>query len=202
MMDATAYSLADFLVGFSDDPLRPDDDFVSWRRDTSWAAELYEPVLAGAAEARTTLMIDGEPRDVLNLASYNYLGLARHPEVLDAAAAALRRFGTGTCGSPLLSGLTELHGLLEQRLAALVRKPAAMLFNSGFGGALGCLGGLLRPGDVAVLDGDAHICLIDGARLAGARVVTFAHNDPADVDRVLASLPDTRRLVVVEGVYS
>ncbi|GAB1646580.1 aminotransferase class I/II-fold pyridoxal phosphate-dependent enzyme [Krasilnikovia sp. MM14-A1259] len=202
MTDATDFSLADFLVGFSDDPLVPDEEFARWRRETAWATAQYEPVMTEGPGPRTRILVDGVPRQVINLASYNYLGLARHPEVLDAATAALRRFGLGTCGSPLLSGLTPLHRALEARLAHLVGKPDAMLFNSGFGGALGCLGGLLRRGDIAVLDADAHICLHDGARVAGAQVRTFAHNDPEDLDRVLTQTSDRRRVVVVEGVYS
>lgn len=202
MTDAADFSLADFLIGISDDPLVPDEEFVRWRRETAWATSQYEPVMADAPEARTRILVDGEPRQVLNLASYNYLGLARHPQVLDAATAALRHFGLGTCGSPLLSGLTTLHRRLEEGVARLVGKTDALLFNSGFGGALGCLGGLLRRGDIAVLDADAHICLHDGARVTGAQVRTFAHNDPEDLDRVLTQTYGGRRLVVVEGVYS
>src|SRR5207237_1027659 len=80
--------------------------------------------------------------------SYNYLGLANHPDVISAARDALAKYGLGACGSPLLSGMTDLHRQLERRVAGFLRREDAMLFHSGFGGALGTLSGLLRKTDV------------------------------------------------------
>lgn len=199
------YSLADFHASDFDstDPTVPPADFVAWRRETRWATQLYEPSLARAPIPRTELAgATGGSTRVINFSSYNYLGLGTHPQVIEAAATALGEFGTGACGSPLLSGRTRLHHELEGRLAAFLQREAVLLFNSGFSGALGCLAGLLRRDDVAVVDSKAHISLMDGARLSGARLMTFDHNDATSLDAVLAATAGRRRIVVVEGVYS
>ncbi|MGC4083049.1 MAG: aminotransferase class I/II-fold pyridoxal phosphate-dependent enzyme [Vicinamibacterales bacterium] len=138
----------------------------------------------------------------MDLTSYSYLGLGTHPAVVSAAVDALRAFGTGACGSPLLSGKTTLHVAFEQELAAFLRRDAVIIFNSGFSGALGSLAGLLRKDDVAVMDAKCHVSLVDGAKLSGARVVTFEHNSPDALDRALAQTAGRRRVAVVEGVYS
>jgi glycine C-acetyltransferase len=195
-------SLADFLFSESDDPVVPPEDFTRWRRATAWATSLYEPSLLGPATARTRLEVAGRSRPIINLSSYNYLGLATHPETIAAAQEALATYGTGACGSPMLSGMTELHHRLERRMSEFLGRESTMLFNSGFGGALGSLAGLLRKGDVAVLDSKVHLSLLDGARLAQARLELFEHNNPASLDAALERRPGSRRLVVVEGVYS
>src|SRR5919108_5537213 len=156
-------SLADFVVGDSDDPLVPPAAFTEWRRAGAWEATLYEPELLAPAGARTTINYDGKPRPVINLCSYNYLGLANRPEVIAAAHEALKTHGLGACGSPMLSGMTDLHRELERRIAQFLDREDAMLFNSGFGGALGTISGLLRKNDVAVLDNRSHLSLRDGA---------------------------------------
>src|SRR2546425_867536 len=86
--------------------------------------------------------------------------------VQGGARRALAIYGPGACGSPLLSGMTDLHRALEARVSAFLGRESTMLFSSGFGGALGCLAGLLRRGDDAVVDSHAHMSLLDGARLA------------------------------------
>lgn len=198
------FSLADFHLGDSDstDPTIPPADFVAWRRATTWASQLYEPSLRTAPLPRSELQMKDGPRPEINLTSYNYLGLGTHPEVIAAAEVALREFGTGACGSPLLSGMTVLHHEFERQLAAFLQRDAVMLFNSGFAGALGSIAGLLRKDDVAVVDSKSHVSLVDGARLSGARVMTFDHNDATSLDRVLSSTTGKRRMVVAEGVYS
>jgi glycine C-acetyltransferase len=198
------FSLADFHLSDLDstDPTVPPADFTAWRRATTWATSLYEPALHGAPKPRVSMSVGAGTGDVINLASYNYLGLGSHPEVIGAASQALAEFGTGACGSPLLSGLTRLHRQFEHELAAFLGREAAMLFNSGFAGALGSLAGLLRKGDTAIVDSKAHVSLLDGGRLSGARVMPFAHNNPAALEEALGATQGPRRLVVVEGVYS
>ncbi|MEP6686593.1 MAG: hypothetical protein ABJB22_07445, partial [Verrucomicrobiota bacterium] len=115
--DPGKFSLSDFLVGDSRDPLKPPPVFTKWHQAGEWAIELYEPQLLGPAEARTTLHYDGKPHPVINLCSYNYLGLANHPEVIAAAHEALNTHGLGACGSPMLSGMTDLHRQLEKKMA-------------------------------------------------------------------------------------
>ncbi len=198
----SAYSLADFFFPDSDDPLMPSQDFADWKRETSWATSLYEQSLVNGPVPRALLMVDKTPQPVINLASYNYLGLAKHSETIAAAKEALDRYGTGACGSPILSGMTDLHRELEERLSQFVNREQTMLFNSGFGGALGMLSGLLRRGDVAILDSKSHISLIDGAKLSGARIALFEHNDAESLDALLTKYADRRRIVVTEGIFS
>ena len=201
-VDPAKLSLSNFLAGDSDDPLQAPPSFTTWMRLGAWAVELYEPELLSGADARTTINYAGKPRSVLNLCSYNYLGLANHPDVLAAAHEALRTHGMGACGSPMLSGMTDLHRELEHRVAKFLNREDAMLFNSGFGGALGTISGLLRKSDVAILDNRSHLSLRDGAILSRCRTEKFEHNDAASLDAALNRQKGRRQLVVVEGIYS
>ncbi len=200
--DLAKFSLSNFLAGESDDPLQAPASFTNWMRLGAWAAELYEPELLASADARTVINYGGKPRPVINLCSYNYLGLANHPEVLAAAHEALRTHGMGACGSPMLSGMTDLHRELERRVAKFLKREDAMIFNSGFGGALGTISGLLRKSDVALLDNRSHLSLRDGAVLSRCRTEKFEHNDPASLDAALSRQKARRQLVIVEGIYS
>ena len=200
--DPGKFSLSDFLVGDSKDPLQPPPVFTKWHRAGEWAIELYEPEMLGPAEPRTTLNYGGRPHPVINLCSYNYLGLANHPEIIAAAHEALATHGLGACGSPMLSGMTDLHRQLEKRMAEFLGYEDAMLFNSGFGGALGTISGLLRKTDVAVMDNRSHLSLRDGAVLARTRTERFEHNDPQSLDAALTRHKGKRQLVIVEGIYS
>jgi glycine C-acetyltransferase len=200
--DPAKLSLSNFLAGESNDPLQAPASFTNWMRVGAWAVELYEPELLATADARTLITYGGKPRPVINLCSYNYLGLANHPEVLLAAHEALRTHGLGACGSPMLSGMTDLHRELERRVAKFLQREDAMLFNSGFGGALGTISGLLRKSDVAILDNRSHLSLRDGAVLSRCRTEKFEHNDAASLDAALSRQKGRRQLVIIEGIYS
>src|SRR6058998_1396459 len=201
-VDPAKLSLSNFLGGESDDPLQPPPSFTNWMQLGAWAVELYEPELLSSADARTTINYAGKARQVINLCSYNYLGLANHPDVLAAGHEALRTHGMGACGSPMLSGMTDLHRELERRVAKFLDREDAMLFNSGFGGALGTISGLLRKSDVALLDNRSHLSLRDGAVLSRCRTEKFEHNDPVSLDTALSRQKGRRQLVIVEGIYS
>jgi 8-amino-7-oxononanoate synthase len=197
------HHLGNFLAGETSDPLQAPPSFTTWiRAAASAAAELYEPEMLATPDARTTIEYAGEPRSVINLCSYNYLGLANHPEVIAAAEEALRTHGLGACGSPMLSGMTDLHRELERRVADFLGREDAMLFNSGFGGALGTISGLLRKNDVAILDNRSHLSLRDGATLSRCRMEKFEHNNPQSLDAALDRHRTQRKLVIVEGIYS
>jgi glycine C-acetyltransferase len=158
--------------------------------------------MLASADARTSIQYGGKSQPVINLSSYNYLGLANHPKVIEAAHATLAKYGMGACGSPTLSGMTDLHRQLERSMADFLGREDAMLFNSGFGGALGTISGLLRKNDVAVLDNRSHLSLRDGAVLSRCRLDRFEHNDPASLDAALTKRKGKRALVIVEGIYS
>jgi len=122
--------------------------------------------------------------------------------VIAGAHEALETHGMGACGAPILSGMTDLHRELERRVAKFLGREDAMLFNSGFGGALGTISGLLRKSDVAILDNRSHLSLRDGAVLSRCRTEKFEHNDPESLEAALTRQQGRRRLVIVEGIYS
>src|ERR1700736_912630 len=200
--DPAKFSLSNFLAGESRDPLRAPPSFTAWMQAGAWAVELYEPELLASADARTQIRYDGRPQRVINLCSYNYLGLANHPDVIAAAHQALKTHGMGACGAPMLSGMTDLHRELERRVAKFLGREDAMLFNSGFGGALGTISALLRKSDVAILDNRSHLSLRDGAVLSRCRAEKFEHNDPESLEAALKRQQGRRRLVIIEGIYS
>jgi 7-keto-8-aminopelargonate synthetase-like enzyme len=200
--DASQFSLADFYYSDSDSPLTPPADYLAWRRDTAWATSLYEPVLCDPPGPINRLQTASGPLRVINMTSYGYLGLVRHPAVIAAAKQALDDYGTGACGSPILSGKSVLYQELERKLSALTGRASVLVFNSGFGGAMGSAAGLMRKGDVAIVDARAHISMVDGLKISGAKVAFFDHNDARALDQVLSDTKDTRRLIFVDGLYS
>jgi 8-amino-7-oxononanoate synthase len=142
-------------------------------------------------------------RSLLNLSSNDYLGLARDPAVIRRAGEALSRWGAGACASRLMSGTLELHEELEAALASLCGTPAALVFASGFAMNVGLLPALAGREDVLFLDRLVHASLLDGARLSGARVVRFPHNDVDALARLVERTACRgRRVVVCESVYS
>ena len=103
---------------------------------------------------------------LLNLASYNYLGLSYHPEVIEAAKKALDHYGLGAAGSPILSGTMEIHVQLEKALATFKKKDAAMVFPTGYSTNVGVMAALMRPGDWVIMDQNVHASIVDGAILS------------------------------------
>ena len=149
-----------------------------------------------ATGARSTL--DG--RDVLVFGSNDYLGLASHPDVVQAAQEAAARWGTGTGGSRLLSGSPRLHRDLEGELAALKGTEDAVLFPSGYQANLGAVAAVAGPGDLVVSDALNHASIVDACRLSRAEVRVTPHRD---AEAVRSALGDGRRaLVVTDGVFS
>ncbi|SCK38965.1 amino acid adenylation domain-containing protein [Streptomyces sp. WMMB 322] len=146
----------------------------------------------------------GEEHEALIWTTNLYLGLNRDEEVIEEARSALGRFGTGMGISAAGSGQTGLHTEFEQEFAAMVGKPAACLFPTGFTASLGAVAGIVGDQDVVVMDQLCHASLVDGARLSGARVRTFRHNDATDLRAILEAetSPYRTTLVVLESVYS
>ena len=133
-----------------------------------------------------------------------YLGLNRDPEVMEEAASALAQYGTGMGTSAAASGMTNQHLEFESAFAHLVGKPGACLFPTGYTANVGAVAGLLGKNDVVVIDQLCHASIVDGARLCGATIRTFQHNNAKDLEAVLAAEVSPYRtvLVVLEGVYS
>jgi 8-amino-7-oxononanoate synthase len=135
--------------------------------------------------------------------SNDYLGLITHPQVIEAAAQAVRRYGTGCSGSRLMNGTLDLHVKLEAELAAFERKEAAMIFGTGFQTNYAALSTLTETGDVMICDHRLHASLVEGALRSEARVMRFRHNDLDHFERCLSKCAsDEKILVVSEGVFS
>lgn len=138
----------------------------------------------------------------LDLASNDYLGLSRHPAVIDGGVQALRIWGAGATGSRLVTGDTKLHQQFEAELAEFVGAAAGLLFSSGYTANLGAVVGLSGPGSLLVSDARSHASLVDACRLSRARVVVTPHRDVDAVDAALRSRDEQRAVVVTDSVFS
>jgi 8-amino-7-oxononanoate synthase len=142
-------------------------------------------------------------REVLLFCSNNYLGLANHPEVVEAARLATLRFGAGAGASRLVSGHMRAHAELEEQIAEWKGCEAALVFSTGYQANVGVIASLLGPGDAVVSDELNHASIIDGCRLSRARIVVYRHNDVTDLRRRLDECRDCSRvLVVTESIFS
>jgi 8-amino-7-oxononanoate synthase len=148
------------------------------------------------------VLLDGKP--VLLLCSNNYLGLADHPRVREAAADAAMRWGVGTGASRLVSGTMTIHRRLEQRLAAFAGAEECVLFGSGYLANAGAIGALAGRGDTVFSDELNHASIVDGCRLSRAEVVVYKHCDVDDLQRLLRRHGggSGRRLIVTDSVFS
>jgi len=161
---------------------------------------LHPRTLESATGARARF--DG--RDVINLASNNYLGLANHPRLNRAAADAALAFGAGSGAVRTIAGTMTMHQELERRFAAFKHAEAALMFQSGFTSNAGTVAALLGKEDVIVSDQLNHASIIDGARLSRAEIKVFPHKDVDAADTLLAqtAAPGRRQLLTTDGVFS
>ena len=134
----------------------------------------------------------------------NYLGLTTHPKVREAAKAAIEKYGTSCSGSRFLNGTLAMHEELEHELADWVGKESAVVFTTGMLTNLGTVSSLTGRGDYIILDKDDHASIVDGARLSmGGKMARYTHNDMAQLDQVLAGLPESAgKLVIADGLFS
>lgn len=145
-------------------------------------------------------------RELWNFSSNDYLGLARHPRVAEALIEGVEKYGAGSAASRLVCGTLPPHRLLEERIAAAKETEAALVFTSGFATSLGVIPSVVGKGDFVALDKLCHACLIDAARLSGATIRVFPHNDTRKLAVLLRSIrarhPRARILVATESVFS
>jgi 8-amino-7-oxononanoate synthase len=146
------------------------------------------------------VILDGKP--TLVLCSGNYLGLADHPGVREAAAEAAMRWGAGSAAARITSGTMTIHRRLEERLAAFLPRPSALLFGSGYLAAIGVIAALARPGDVVFSDEDNPGSILDGCRLSGAEVFVYDHCDVEHLRWGIAKAEGRGALIVTESVFS
>jgi 8-amino-7-oxononanoate synthase len=204
-LDPMDYDYTNFYFAAGDDPFAIVEPFAEWYgavRPRGYYQ--YELPLHSAPSTR----VDVEDtkthevrRDLINFASYNYLGLSYRDEVKQAIKEAVDIYGGGASGSPILSGTTALHRQLSEKLAEFKQKESTLIFPTGYSANVGVIAGLMRSGDLIVADQYAHASIVDGIILSKATSRFFRHNRPEDLDRKLRGF-DGKKLVIIEGVYS
>lgn len=177
-------------------------EWVQQELDGLKEAGLYNRIRTLSSPQGAWLIVDG--KKVLNFCSNNYLGLANHPKIVEAAKEALNKYGLGPGAVRSIAGTMEIHLELERRLAAFKGVEAAITFQSGFCANLATIPALVGKDDVIFSDELNHASIIDGSRLSGARIVRFAHANPADLEKVILENAGTyhRGLLITDGVFS
>ena len=168
-----------------------------------WRAEgTYQRLRVLQSEAAAESCFDG--KEVINLASNNYLGLTTHPRLREAALRAVERFGVGSGAVRTISGTMSLHMQLEERIAAFKNVEACVVFQSGFAANAGTVSAILTPEDHIISDELNHASIIDGCRLSKAKIHVFPHKDVAAAERILSELDGAagRKLLISDGVFS
>jgi glycine C-acetyltransferase len=198
------YDYSNFYYGAGDDPLNLLRPYAEWYREARPNGYyLYQEALGSAptTHVRVKNGKTGQWQELLNLASYNYLGISYRPEVKEAAIAAVEKYGLGASGSPILSGTFDVHEEFAAELARFKDKEACVVFPTGYSANVGFISALMRSGDTILLDQYSHASIVDGAILAKSKTIFFRHNNPLDLERKIAR-EKGKKLVVVEGVYS
>lgn len=163
---------------------------------------LYNHIRTIGSAQGAWLTVDG--KNVLNFCSNNYLGLANHPKIVEAAKEATKKYGVGPAAVRSIAGTMDLHVQLEQRLAKFKGAQDVITFQSGFNANLGTISALVGKEDVVFSDRLNHASIIDGCRLSGAKIIPYEHNDPGALeDAIKDNLSKYRRaLIVTDGVFS
>jgi glycine C-acetyltransferase len=177
-------------------------EWIGQEIDALKTAGLYNHIRTLGSSQGAWLIVDG--KRVLNFCSNNYLGLANHPKLIEAATAALHKYGVGPGAVRSIAGTMEIHTVLEQRLAKFKGVEAAIVLQSGFSANTAVIPALVGKEDLIISDALNHASIIDGSRLAGARIERYAHTDVADLERVIMENAGTyrRALVITDGVFS
>jgi 8-amino-7-oxononanoate synthase len=171
-----------------------DDDLADWL--TAQARDRLE------AGLHRTLRPRPASSTALDLASNDYLGLARDPRLAAAAIEAVREWGTGSTGSRLVTGSTQLHAALEFALASLVGAPSALVFSSGYLANLAAVTALSGPDCLLVSDAGNHASLVDACRLSRSRRLIIPHGDLGAIENALVSRVESRAVLVVDAIGS
>ena len=203
-MNPLDYDYSSFFYSSSDDPFSILEPYNEWyNQAVPEGYYLFAQAMSTPPRGAVDLTegLHKQHVKLVNLSSYNYLGLSYRPEVIEAAKAALDQYGLGAAGSPILSGTMDVHCELEQALARFKKKEAVMVFPTGYSTNIGLISGLMRPGDWVIADQNAHASIVDGAILSKANVRFFRHNNPADLEKKLKQTTG-KKLVAIEGVYS
>ena len=173
------------------------DQLEQWRQEGT-----YQRLRILQSESAAESRFDG--KQVINLASNNYLGLTTHPKLREAAIEATRKYGVGSGAVRTISGTMSIHMELEERIAAFKHSEACVVFQSGFAANAGTVSAILTPEDHIISDELNHASIIDGCRLSRAKIHVFPHKDVAAAGKILADLDSVpgRKLVITDGVFS
>src|SRR2546427_8324670 len=171
------------------------EQLASWRQ-----AGTYQRLRVLQSACEPVAMFDG--REVVNLASNNYLGLADHPKLIEAAVEAAKKYGAGSGAVRTISGTMDIHMKLEEKIANFKKVEACVVFQSGFAANAGTVSSVLGPEDHIVSDQLNHASIIDGARLSKATIKVFKHKDVADCERILKEHESFagKKLIITDGV--
>ena len=170
------------------------------RRFDKWQQEGKYFFHTPFSEQSDAWVVSGD-RQMLMLGSYSYLGLMRHPDIIEASCRATEEFGTGAHGARILAGTTTLHNSLEEKIAALMGADDAIVYSSGFVTNVATISALVREGDYVIGDEWNHASIVDGCKFSGATFVTFKHNDMVSLEQRLIEAGAAHKLVVVDAVY-
>ena len=188
-------------VWMTTDPRHSLDDALGADLDAIEAAGLWRELREVESAQEPTVVLRG--REVLLFCSNNYLGLANHPDVVEAAREAAGRYGASAGSSRLISGHMAAHRALEDRICAWKGLPAALVFSTGYQANLGAITSLTGPDDVVLSDSLNHASIIDATRLARSQTRIFRHNDLDHLEQLLREAGSARRvLVVTEAIFS
>lgn len=169
--------------------------------DSLKAVGLYNYIRTIESPVDAWVTIDG--RRLLNFCANNYLGLANHPRIREAAQRGIEAFGVGPAAVRSIAGTMSLHTQLEQKLAEFKRAEACITFQSGFTANLATIPALVGPGDLIFSDELNHASIIDGCRLSRAEVIRYTHNNVDDLRQKIAGRDDfKRRMIITDGVFS
>ncbi len=179
-------------------------DWITQELDSLKQQGLFNTIRTIESPQGAWLTVDG--KQVLNFCSNNYLGLANHHRLVQAAAGEVQLYGVGPAAVRSIAGTMSLHLELEKRLAAFKGVEAAITFQSGFTANLATIAALVGKEDVIFSDRLNHASIIDGCRLSGAKIVAYDHNSPAHLKEVIAAekrdRPYRRALIITDGVFS
>jgi glycine C-acetyltransferase len=182
--------------------VRPQLGFVHDALEELKSKHLYNRIRVLDGEQKPVCMIDG--KEVINLASNNYLGLTTHPKMRRAALDATRKYGVGTGAVRSIAGTMKIHVELEEQIARFKQTEACVVFQSGFTANAGTVSAILGKDDLIVSDELNHASIIDGSRLSKATIKVFKHKDTADCERILKETENWngKKLLVTDGVFS
>ena len=173
------------------------DEELTKLKDTGF----YNNIRTLSSPQGSHLIVDG--KRVLNFCSNNYLGLANHPKLVEAATEAMQKYGIGPAAVRSIAGTMDLHIELEKRMAQFKKVEASAFFQSGFTANGAIIPTLVGKEDVIFSDELNHASIIDGSRLSGAKIIRFAHADPQALEEAIKTAPEYRRtLMITDGVFS